>query len=722
MVALIWETALLLLGAYFLGAFSGCMIRRLFFPASLDARVVAPAASAATVAASSATDDTARFERALAGREDEPAQPASAPVEAAEPQPPAEPVAPKIEPIASGLSDASDRPQPSDGLEAVVASAAAVTAAASAAARQDDEAAKFEREPEPQPEPEAPADLLPPEEVLPPRETMGDVANRHAEAWSSTKLLAVDDFEDIEGVDADLAQKLAQAGVIKFGEIAGWTTEDVTRFSTVLAVGDAISRQNWIEQASLLASGRKTAFAERRARGAVQLSEPTDDSGVRRLIQREVAAGIDVPGAEAPAAPEPPVAQPEPDPEPEPDLDADLLPAASGTADGATVAARIETIELSPPSKPERETSPGFDAGMLAAAAAAATVVSAGTSSDAASSAERAMPAADAARIGDREDLTVISGVNPEIAQVLHAHGVIRVAQIAGWSPADVQRFDGLLGSARIAREDWVGQARRLTGLTSDAGAATGDASGARANLQALRSVRSSALVGPEGAFRPDQPDDLKRIRGIGILLERRLNGLGVITYSQIASWSADEASRVGAELGLGDQVSRENWVDQARLLAFEVEGDSDWLDDEGVAADPVRSTGTGQAGASAALGASAAAAAAVAASAAAIGAAPKATAVPPTGAAGSPRPGPGASDDLKRIRGIGILIERKLLQLGVTSYEEIANWTASDIERVNAVLDFNGRIERENWIEQARILATGGQTEFSRRLDRGEV
>jgi hypothetical protein len=36
--------------------------------------------------------------------------------------------------------------------------------------------------------------------------------------------------------------------------------------------------------------------------------------------------------------------------------------------------------------------------------------------------------------------------------------------------------------------------------------------------------------------------------------------------------------------------------------------------------------------------------------------------------------------------------------------------------------LDFKGRIERENWVEQARILASGGATEFARRIDRGEA
>lgn len=78
--------------------------------------------------------------------------------------------------------------------------------------------------------------------------------------------------------------------------------------------------------------------------------------------------------------------------------------------------------------------------------------------------------------------------------------------------------------------------------------------------------------------------------------------------------------------------------------------------------------------------------------------------------------------DDLKRIRGIGVLIEKRLNALGIAAYEQIANWTAADIERVSTSLDFKGRIERENWVEQARILASGGHTEFSRRVDKGEI
>jgi len=78
--------------------------------------------------------------------------------------------------------------------------------------------------------------------------------------------------------------------------------------------------------------------------------------------------------------------------------------------------------------------------------------------------------------------------------------------------------------------------------------------------------------------------------------------------------------------------------------------------------------------------------------------------------------------DDLKRIRGVGVFIETKLNALGITSYEQIANWSPPEIDRVSQALDLQGRIEREKWIDQAKTLSAGGQTEFSRRIDRGEI
>ena len=75
-----------------------------------------------------------------------------------------------------------------------------------------------------------------------------------------------------------------------------------------------------------------------------------------------------------------------------------------------------------------------------------------------------------------------------------------------------------------------------------------------------------------------------------------------------------------------------------------------------------------------------------------------------------------GDADDLKKISGIGPKIENTLNELGIFHFSQIADWTKANIEWVNAYLSFKGRVEREDWISQARLLAAGGETEFSRR------
>ncbi len=61
--------------------------------------------------------------------------------------------------------------------------------------------------------------------------------------------------------------------------------------------------------------------------------------------------------------------------------------------------------------------------------------------------------------------------------------------------------------------------------------------------------------------------------------------------------------------------------------------------------------------------------------------------------------------DDLKLIKGVGVAIEQKLHAIGVTRFQQIAEFTEADIERVNRELNFSGRIEREQWVAQAKEL-----------------
>lgn len=65
--------------------------------------------------------------------------------------------------------------------------------------------------------------------------------------------------------------------------------------------------------------------------------------------------------------------------------------------------------------------------------------------------------------------------------------------------------------------------------------------------------------------------------------------------------------------------------------------------------------------------------------------------------------------DDLTKIKGIGKVLSKKLNDQGITTFAEIAALSQADIDRINKVLDFPGRIEREKWVEQAKGFLEDG-------------
>ncbi len=80
-----------------------------------------------------------------------------------------------------------------------------------------------------------------------------------------------------------------------------------------------------------------------------------------------------------------------------------------------------------------------------------------------------------------------------------------------------------------------------------------------------------------------------------------------------------------------------------------------------------------------------------------------------------------GAADDLLLIKGIGPKLNGVLNGLGVTRFDQIANWTASDVDKVDDHLGaFKDRIGQEEWIPQAKLLAAGNHSEWSRIYDSG--
>ncbi|MEM9843866.1 MAG: NADH:ubiquinone oxidoreductase [Pseudomonadota bacterium] len=85
--------------------------------------------------------------------------------------------------------------------------------------------------------------------------------------------------------------------------------------------------------------------------------------------------------------------------------------------------------------------------------------------------------------------------------------------------------------------------------------------------------------------------------------------------------------------------------------------------------------------------------------------------------------PRSGKADDLKQIKGVGPKLEKMLHDMGFYHFDQIAGWSPDEVAWVDENLEgFKGRVSRDGWIGQAKTLAAGGETEFSKRVGDGDV
>ena len=84
---------------------------------------------------------------------------------------------------------------------------------------------------------------------------------------------------------------------------------------------------------------------------------------------------------------------------------------------------------------------------------------------------------------------------------------------------------------------------------------------------------------------------------------------------------------------------------------------------------------------------------------------------------AGLSGPRGGKADDLKNIEGIGPVLERLCHDMGVYHFDQIAGWGPGEVAWMNANLKgFKGRVGRDKWVAQARLIGSAGMEEFKRR------
>ena len=640
MTRLILETVLLLLGAYFLGAWVACLVKRSFF-APKEAvpnlgRYDAPSVAARATAIAPSTPIAPPVRRAdpkpiaietIERTSPQAAENAASRFEQVLTQAPAAASAPMVKPAAPQtiaptpaappVNRTAPAVTPAKPVESATTTAATVVAASAAVVSAPVvPVAKAITPSQPSVPPQSRPVAASPQPSLPAASSSSGPASVAAPIAQAAASVA-DELSRIRAIDPAIGASLIKLGVARYRDIAAWLPADVARISKALGFSGRIEQENWIEQAQILARGGETAYARRKDRGETTIMAPETNLPATAPI-------VAAPSAAASVGARPTVVVPQSAPV------AAAAPISAGASSvvssGPAMLPRVEEraafadqpkvqaapLPVSPaPVAPKAVTPapavhspPGGEPGLAGAATSAAAA------------------GLGAAASSGRDNLQRIGGINAEVEKLLNAQSVLRYAQISSWTAADAMRFDRLLGQeGRVKRENWIEQAQML--------ARGGDTAFSRHFDQRQASAAAGSAA---DAARPSRLSDAIR----------------------------DTAAKTVAE----PVTARAPDLSALRSVRSEAY------------------TGAGQ-------------------------------------SSGSRSAQP---DDLKRVRGVGVLIEKKLNSMGVTTYAQMANWSASDIDRVSQVLDFRGRIERENWVEQARILSAGGQTEFSRRVDRGEV
>lgn len=78
--------------------------------------------------------------------------------------------------------------------------------------------------------------------------------------------------------------------------------------------------------------------------------------------------------------------------------------------------------------------------------------------------------------------------------------------------------------------------------------------------------------------------------------------------------------------------------------------------------------------------------------------------------------------DNLKKIKGIDSKLEFELNRMGINTFKQISEWKNEDCISIGSSINAEKSIEEFSWVEQAKILASGSETIYSRKIENKEV
>lgn len=292
-----------------------------------------------------------------------------------------------------------------------------------------------------------------------------------------------DDLSRIRRIDRALAARLAAAGVTSFAQIAAFSSGEVRRIARELELGKRIWRENWIEQAAILAARVGAGVADERrtelvSRDGGHTAEAKGGDG------RRAETGRAVPVADEDEAPGPAACNGAPDAKLaaaiEDELDGEAQAPAVGPDKTGDVPVPVATDPEARPSEALRgdEAEAAGHSGVPDATAHTAVPARGMLDDDCDPQRAEVVPAdvpasrGEACKVGRRAKrlpapslrrLTYIRGISEALADDLAAVGVRSIADIARWSAADVRWFRAVLGeTARISADQWIEQAQIL--------------------------------------------------------------------------------------------------------------------------------------------------------------------------------------------------------------------------------------------------------------------
>jgi len=257
----------------------------------------------------------------------------------------------------------------------------------------------------------------------------------------------------------------------------------------------------------------------------------------------------------------------------------------------------------------------------------------------------------------EKDDLQMISGIGPFIEKRLNALDIYTFRQISKFTARDIETINVAIiyFSGRIERDEWVAQARELVHNQDER----------TALLKRISERKSNIYYNRIGTAKKEEADDLTIISGIGGWIQEKLNVLDIYTFRQISNFNKEDVIAVTEAIEyFPGRIERDEWIHQAKELV-RIAGDKTELlkriserkgriyyDRLGIAHKY-------------------------------------------------------EANNLTLIDGLGLWVEERLNMLDIYTFDQVSKLTHADIETITEILEIiPGRIEKDNWVGQARELA----------------